>query len=79
MKMVNQDSKIIREKSNWDKPLPDWIKVTGVGLLINGGICHPGFCTFCLGPENDDLEGDKVERNDGWGREPFVGNQIAYV
>jgi hypothetical protein len=44
-------------KSNWDKPLADWIMVTGVGLLGNK-----------LG----DNEAELVERNDGWRREPFI-------
>jgi hypothetical protein len=44
-------------KSKWEKPLADWIMATGVGFL---------------GPENHDLEAERVERNDGWRREPFV-------
>jgi ribonuclease HI len=41
----------------WEKPLADWIVATGVGLL---------------GPEKQDIEAERVERNDGWRREPFV-------
>jgi hypothetical protein len=35
----------------------DWIVATGVGLL---------------GPGKQDFEGERVERNAGWRREPFV-------
>jgi ribonuclease HI len=44
-------------KSKWEKPLADWITATGVGFL---------------GPGMQDREADRVERNDGWRREPFV-------
>jgi hypothetical protein len=37
-------------KSKWEKPPADWIMATGVGFL---------------GPENHDLEAERVERNDG--------------
>jgi hypothetical protein len=38
-------------KSKWEKPLADWIMITGVGLLGN---------------ELRDNEAKRVERNDGW-------------
>jgi hypothetical protein len=44
-------------KSKWEKPLADWIMATGVGLLGN---------------ELRDNGAERVERNDGWRREPFV-------
>jgi hypothetical protein len=44
-------------KAKWEKPLADWIVATGVGLL---------------GPGKQDYEEERVERNDGWRREPFV-------
>jgi hypothetical protein len=44
-------------KSKWEKSLADWIMATGVGLLGN---------------ELRDNEAERVERNDGWRREPFV-------
>jgi hypothetical protein len=44
-------------KSKWEKPLADWITATGVGFL---------------GPGMQDKEADRMERNDGWRREPFV-------
>jgi hypothetical protein len=44
-------------KATWDKPLADWIAATGVGLL---------------GLEKQDFEAERIERNDGWRREPFV-------
>jgi hypothetical protein len=44
-------------KSKWEKRLADWIMATGVGLLGCG--LH-------------DFEAERVERNDGWRREPFV-------
>jgi hypothetical protein len=44
-------------KSKWEKPLCDWIMATGVGLL---------------GPELRDLEAERLEKNDGWRREPFI-------
>jgi hypothetical protein len=44
-------------KAKWEKPLADWIVATGVGLL---------------GPRKEDYEEERVERNDGWWREPFV-------
>jgi hypothetical protein len=39
------------------KCLADWIMATGVGLL---------------GTELRDFEAERVERNNGWRREPFV-------
>jgi hypothetical protein len=44
-------------KSKWEKPLADWIMATGVGLV---------------GQEMGDKEAERVERNDGWRREPFL-------
>jgi hypothetical protein len=44
-------------KSKLEKRLADWIMATGVGLL---------------GSELRDFEAERVERNDGWRREPFV-------
>jgi hypothetical protein len=44
-------------KAKWEKPLADWITATGVGLL---------------GPERRDSEAERVERNDGWRRDPFI-------
>jgi hypothetical protein len=44
-------------KAKWEKPLADWITATGVGLL---------------GPERRDREAERVERNDGWRRDPFI-------
>jgi hypothetical protein len=44
-------------KAKWENPLADWIVGTGVGLL---------------GPRKEDYEEERVERNDGWRREPFV-------
>jgi hypothetical protein len=44
-------------KAKWEKPLADLIVATGVGLR---------------GPEKQDYEEERVERNDGWRREPFV-------
>jgi hypothetical protein len=44
-------------KAKWEKPLADWIVATGVGLL---------------GPGKQDYEEERIERNDGWRREPFV-------
>jgi hypothetical protein len=44
-------------KSKWEKPLCDWIVATGVGLL---------------GPGLRDLEAGRLEKNDGWRREPFM-------
>jgi hypothetical protein len=43
-------------KAKWEKTLADWIVATGVGLL---------------GPGKQDYE-DRLERNDGWRREPLV-------
>jgi hypothetical protein len=40
-----------------EKPQADWIAVTGVGLL---------------GPGKQDFEAERIERIDGWRREPFV-------
>jgi hypothetical protein len=44
-------------KPEWEKPLADWIVATGVGFL---------------GPGEQDYEEERVERNNGWRREPFV-------
>jgi hypothetical protein len=44
-------------KSKWEKRLADWIMATGVGLL---------------GCALRDFEEERVERSDGWRREPFV-------
>jgi hypothetical protein len=44
-------------KAMWEKPLADWIVANGVGLL---------------GPGKQDIEVARVERNDGWRRQPFV-------
>jgi hypothetical protein len=44
-------------KSKWEKPLVDWITATGVGL-----VCQ----------EMVEKEDERVERNDGWRREPFL-------
>jgi hypothetical protein len=44
-------------KSKWEKPLADWITATGVGLV---------------GQDRVDKEDERVERNDGWRREPFL-------
>jgi hypothetical protein len=44
-------------KSKWEKPLADWIMATGVSLLGN---------------ELRDNEAERVERSDGWRREPFI-------
>jgi hypothetical protein len=44
-------------KAKWEKPLADWIVATGVGQL---------------GPGKQDYDEERVERNDGWRREPFV-------
>jgi hypothetical protein len=43
-------------KSEWEKPLADWITATGVGLV---------------GQDMVDKEDERVERNNGWRREPF--------
>jgi hypothetical protein len=43
--------------AKWEKPLADWIVATGVGLL---------------GPGKQDYEEERIERTDGWRREPFV-------
>jgi hypothetical protein len=40
-----------------EKSLADWITATGVGLI---------------GQERADKEDARVERNDGWRREPFL-------
>jgi hypothetical protein len=45
------------DKAKWEKPLADWIVATGLGLL---------------GSAKQDFEAERVERNDGWRREPFV-------
>jgi hypothetical protein len=39
------------------QPLADWIMATGVGPF--GNDCH-------------DYEAERVEKNDGWRREPFL-------
>jgi hypothetical protein len=44
-------------KSKWEQPLADWITATGVGLV---------------GQDRVDKEDARVERNDGWRREPFL-------
>jgi hypothetical protein len=44
-------------KSKWEKRPADWIMATGVGLLGCG--LH-------------DFEAERVKRNNGWRREPFV-------
>jgi hypothetical protein len=44
-------------KSKLEKPLAHWITATGVGLI---------------GQEMRDKEAERVERNDGWRREPFL-------
>jgi hypothetical protein len=44
-------------KSKWEKPSADWMTATGVGLV---------------GQDSVDKEDDRVERNDGWRREPFL-------
>jgi hypothetical protein len=44
-------------EAKWENPLADWIAATGVGLL---------------GPGKQDVESERIERNDGWRREPFV-------
>jgi hypothetical protein len=43
--------------AKWEKPLADWIVATGVGSR---------------GPGRQDYEEERVERNDGRRREPFV-------
>jgi hypothetical protein len=43
-------------RSKWEKPLADWITATGVSLV---------------GQEMCDKEAERVERNDGWRREPY--------
>jgi hypothetical protein len=44
-------------KSKLEKPSADWIMATGVGLV---------------GQDMCDKEAERVERNDGWRREPFL-------
>jgi hypothetical protein len=44
-------------KAKWEKPPAGWIVATGLGLL---------------GPMKEDYEEERVDRNDGWRREPFV-------
>jgi hypothetical protein len=44
-------------KSMWEKPLADWITATGVGLV---------------GQDRVDKEDERVERYDGWRREPCL-------
>jgi hypothetical protein len=44
-------------KAKLKKPLADWITATGVGLI---------------GQDRGDKEAERVERNDGWRREPFL-------
>jgi hypothetical protein len=44
-------------KAKWEIPLADWIVVTGVRLRR---------------PAMQDFEAERVERDDGWRREPFV-------
>jgi hypothetical protein len=59
MKIMKQPTSVgqLLGKAKWEKRLADWIMVTGVGLLGRG--LH-------------DFEEERVERNDGWRREPFV-------
>jgi hypothetical protein len=44
-------------ESNWGSPLADWIAAKGVGFV---------------GDLMREKEGERVERNDGWRREPFL-------
>jgi hypothetical protein len=44
-------------KAKWEEPLADWIVATGAGLLGQGWW---------------DGETGRVEKNDGWRREPFI-------
>jgi hypothetical protein len=44
-------------KAKWEKLLADWITATGVGLV---------------GQDRGDKEAERVERNDGWRRGPFL-------
>jgi hypothetical protein len=44
-------------KAKWEKPLCNWIKATGVGLL---------------GPGLWDLKAERLGKNDRWRREPFI-------
>jgi hypothetical protein len=44
-------------KAKWEKHLADWITATDVGLV---------------GEDRGDKEAKRVERNDGWRREPFL-------
>jgi hypothetical protein len=51
-------------KSKWEKRPADWIMATGVLVGL-------------LGSELRDFEAERVERNDGWRREPFGYLQMA--
>jgi hypothetical protein len=44
-------------KATWGKPLADWITAKRVGLI---------------GQDRGDKEAERVERHDGWRREPFL-------
>jgi hypothetical protein len=57
-------------KAKWEKPLADWIVATGVGLFVCSHIVFNGVGLF--GPKKQDFEAKRVERDDGWRREPFV-------
>jgi hypothetical protein len=46
-------------KSKWEQRLPDWIMATVVGFLGN---------------KLRDFEAERVERKNGWRRDPFVRN-----
>jgi hypothetical protein len=48
-------------KSKWKKPLVDWMIATGGGLV---------------GHEMPENEAQRVERNDGWRREPFLSEGV---
>jgi hypothetical protein len=51
-------------KAKWGKPLADWITATSVGLLA---------------PEMRDREAERVQRNDGWRRDPFISYTYTYI
>jgi hypothetical protein len=57
----NRQAANVNRTTTWQsevgKALADWIVAIGVGLL---------------GPGKHDYEEERVERNDGWRREPFV-------
>jgi hypothetical protein len=54
---ANLHIRAFRGKAKWEKPLADLIVATGVGLL---------------GQDKWHGEMGRVERNDGWRREPFI-------